>query len=48
MLLNHKDHKINEVYLSDKVATFEVIILDTEKKYYKFKVGLEYKLWELE
>ena len=37
MLLNHKDHKINEVYLSDKVATFEVIILDTERKYYKFK-----------
>ena len=41
MLLNHEDHKINEVYLSDKVATFEVIILDTEKKYYKFKWQVE-------
>ena len=41
MLLNHKDHKIKEVFLSDKVATFEVIILDTEKKYYKFKWQVE-------
>ena len=41
MLLNHKDHKIKEVFLSDKVATFEVIILDTERKYYKFKWQVE-------
>ena len=41
MLLNHKDHKIKEVFLSDKVATFEVIILDTERKYYKFKWQLQ-------
>ena len=32
MLLNHKDHKIKEVFLSDKVATFEVIILDNNKE----------------
>jgi len=41
MLLNHSDHEILEVYLSNKVATFEVTILDKEKKYYKFKWQVE-------
>ena len=27
MLLNHKEHKVKEVFLSDDVATFEVIVL---------------------
>ena len=35
MLINHKSHEINEVYKSNEVATFEVIVLDKEKKYYK-------------
>ena len=45
MLINHKDHEIKEIYKSTEVATFEVMVLDTEKKYYKFKWQVEkYKL----
>ena len=45
MLLNHKGHEIKEVYKSSEVATFEVTVLDKEKKYYKFKWQVEkYKL----
>ena len=45
MLINHKAHEIKEVYKSNEVATFEVIVLDKEKKYYKFKWQVEkYKL----
>ena len=41
MLLNHSNHEISEVYMSNKVATFEVIVMDREKKYYKFKWQVE-------
>ena len=41
MLLNHKEHKISEIFLSDDVATFEVIILDFNKEYFKFKWQVE-------
>jgi len=41
MLLNHSNHEIMEVYMSNKVATFEVTVLDSEKKYYKFKWQVE-------
>ena len=41
MLLNHKDHKVIEVFLSDEIATFEVTVLDFEKNYYKFKWQVE-------
>ena len=41
MLLNHTSHEIMEVYLSKEVATYEVIVLDKEKKYYKFKWQVE-------
>ena len=45
MLINHKDHEITEVYKSAAVATFEVMVLDKEKEYYKFKWQVEkYKL----
>ena len=45
MLLNHNDHQVSEIYNSEDVATFEVIVLDKEKKYYKFKWQVEkYKL----
>ena len=30
-------HEIKEIYRSNELATFEVIVLDNEKKYYKFK-----------
>ena len=41
MLLNHSSHEISEVYMSNKVATFEVTVMDREKKYYKFKWQVE-------
>ena len=41
MLLNHKEHKIKEIFLSEDVATFEVIILNAEKEYFKFKWQVE-------
>tara|TARA_B100000029_G_scaffold56696_1_gene51323 strand:- start:536 stop:1015 length:480 start_codon:yes stop_codon:yes gene_type:complete len=41
MLINHKNHEITEVYKSEEMATFEVMVLDKEKKYYKFKWQVE-------
>ena len=41
MLLNHSNHEISEVYMSNRVATFEVTVMDREKKYYKFKWQVE-------
>ena len=41
MLLNHSEHQVIETYLSDDIATYEVIVLDDEKKYYKFKWQVE-------
>ena len=41
MLLDHLDHDVIEVYNNDKVATFEVTVLDKDKKYYRFKWQVE-------
>ena len=41
MLINHSNHEVLEVYMSNKIATFEVTILDSKKKYYKFKWQVE-------
>tara|TARA_B100000965_G_scaffold242381_1_gene203452 strand:+ start:53 stop:538 length:486 start_codon:yes stop_codon:yes gene_type:complete len=41
MLLNHSNHEVLEIYKSSKLATFEVTVLDKEKKYYKFKWQVE-------
>ncbi len=41
MLLNHVDHEVIEIYASKDVATYEVTVLDIEKKYYKFKWQVE-------
>jgi len=41
MLLDHSNHEILEVYMSNKVSTFEVKVLDNEKKYFKFKWQVE-------
>ena len=41
MLINHSNHEILEVYMSSKIATFEVTVLDDKKKYYKFKWQVE-------
>ena len=41
MLLGHKEHQIDQVYLNENVATFLVTILDSDKNYYKFKWQVE-------
>ena len=41
MLLNHQEHKIKENYISNDVAVFEVIILNNDKEYFKFKWQVE-------
>ena len=41
MLLNHLSHTITKVGGSDKWAQFEVIILDKDKIYHKFKWQVE-------
>ena len=41
MLLNHSDHEVLQVFLSEDIATFEVTVLDAEKKYYKLKWQVE-------
>ena len=41
MLLNHISHEIIEIYNDDKKAIYEVIVLDTNKKYFKFRWQVE-------
>ena len=41
MLLNHLDHRVVELKLSDLTALFEVIVLDKDKAYYKFNWTVE-------
>ena len=41
MLLNHLDHEIEEVFKNDEIAVYEVIIMDNDKNYYKFKWQVE-------
>ena len=41
MLLNHKEHKVVEMYLTKEVAMYEVTIMDENKKYYKFQWKVE-------
>jgi|TARA_E500000178_G_scaffold273558_1_gene272016 hypothetical protein len=36
MLLNHLDHKIVEKQINNSIASYEVIVLDANKTYYKF------------
>ena len=37
MLLNHLDHNILEVKITDFQAAYEVTVLDQGKNYYKFR-----------
>ena len=41
MLLNHKNHKIDEIYSDEKTVIFEVVVMDSEKKYFMFKWQVE-------
>ena len=41
MLINHFEHKVKEIYVDEKIAVFEVTVLDINNKYYKFKWQVE-------
>ena len=36
MLLNHIEHKVKQISVSETMASFEVTVLDDKKRYYKF------------
>ena len=37
MLLNHIEHKVEQISVSGNMASFKVTVLDDKKRYYKFK-----------
>ena len=41
MLLNHLEHKITEIELTNSIASYEVTVLGINKKYYKFNWQVE-------
>ena len=41
MLINHENHEVKKIFLSNEVAVFEVVIMDIDKKYFKFKWQVE-------
>ena len=41
MLLNHLEHKIVEIHLTNSLAKYEVTVLDSNKSYYKFNWQVE-------
>ena len=41
MLIDHENHEVKQIFLSNEVAVFEVVIMDIDKKYFKFKWQVE-------
>ena len=41
MLINHKENTVTEIYKSNTMATYEVVVLDKDKQYFKFKWKVE-------
>tara|TARA_B100000575_G_scaffold149764_1_gene119406 strand:- start:337 stop:849 length:513 start_codon:yes stop_codon:yes gene_type:complete len=41
MLINHKENTVTEIYRSNEMATYEVVVLDKDKQYFKFKWQVE-------
>jgi|TARA_A100001011_G_scaffold322942_1_gene344570 hypothetical protein len=41
MLINHISHEVLEIYIEDERALYEVTVLDSDKKYYKFRWQVE-------
>ena len=41
ILINHKSHEVKEIFKNENVATYEVVILGKDKKFYKFKWQVE-------
>ena len=41
ILIDHKSHEVKEMFKNENVATYEVVILGKDKKFYKFKWQVE-------
>ena len=41
MLIDHENHEVKEIFLNNDIAVFEVVIMDADKKYFKFKWQVE-------
>ena len=41
MLIDHKENTVTEIYKSGTMATYEVVVLDKDKQYFKFKWKVE-------
>ena len=41
MLIDHKENTVTEIYKSSTMATYEVVVLDKDKQYFKFKWKVE-------
>ena len=41
MLIDHKQNTVTEIYKSSTMATYEVVVLDKDKQYFKFKWKVE-------
>ena len=41
MLLNHNSHEIKEIFRDERLAVYEVVILDKDKNYFKFRWQVE-------
>ena len=41
MLIDHENHEVKQIFLNNEVAVFEVVIMDIDKKYFKFKWQVE-------
>ena len=41
MLIDHKENTVTEIYKSSTMVTYEVVVLDKDKQYFKFKWKVE-------
>ena len=37
MLIDHENHEVKQIFSNNEVVVFEVVIMDIDKKYFKFK-----------
>ena len=41
MLIDHENHEVKQIFSNNEVVVFEVVIMDIDKKYFKFKWQVE-------
>ena len=41
MLIDHENHEVKQIFSNNEVVIFEVVIMDIDKKYFKFKWQVE-------